>query len=263
MPGPFPGMDPYLELPRYWESFHDRLIFHLGTVLQDVLPPEYVAEFRHRVQVVLASRDIIPDVAIARLAQPAGATAVLAPMVADEAVRVEAQLAEVEERFIEVLHIPDGELVAVLELASPTNKMDPRGREAYREKQRSVLASDAHLVEIDLLRGGSHWVSVPESLLQKYRPFDNVVCVSRASARLAWECYFRTLRDPLPAVAVPLLPGDPDAVLQIQVAFDRAYDQGRYASRLPYDRPPTPRLREEEERWASGLLREKGLLNPE
>ena len=31
MPGPFPGMDPYLEATRVWEPFHDRLIFHLGS----------------------------------------------------------------------------------------------------------------------------------------------------------------------------------------------------------------------------------------
>jgi hypothetical protein len=48
MPGPFPGMDPYLEAPPFWESFHDRLIFHAGSVLQEVLPRGYVAEFRQR-----------------------------------------------------------------------------------------------------------------------------------------------------------------------------------------------------------------------
>lgn len=52
MPGPFPGMDPYLEIPRRRESFHDGLIFQLGAALDGRLPPGCAADFRRRVQIV-------------------------------------------------------------------------------------------------------------------------------------------------------------------------------------------------------------------
>ncbi len=45
MPSLFPGMDPYLEAPRYWEEFHTWLIFYLGDALQDRMPAGYVARF--------------------------------------------------------------------------------------------------------------------------------------------------------------------------------------------------------------------------
>src|SRR3712207_9018230 len=54
---PFPGMDPYLEEPRFWEPFHDRFIFQIGEALYESLPPDYVAEFRQGTSVVLEVRD--------------------------------------------------------------------------------------------------------------------------------------------------------------------------------------------------------------
>jgi hypothetical protein len=64
------------------------------TALQEALPPDYVADFRQRVQVVLAQRQIIPDLAVTRTAPPSGAGAVLAPSAADPATLIEAQPVE-------------------------------------------------------------------------------------------------------------------------------------------------------------------------
>ncbi len=45
MPSPFPGMDPYLEDPLQWESFHNRLIGVLDEMLSArVRPHFYVAQ---------------------------------------------------------------------------------------------------------------------------------------------------------------------------------------------------------------------------
>jgi hypothetical protein len=41
MPSPFPGMDPYLELPRRWPDFHNDLAAEIRTALNQVLGPRY------------------------------------------------------------------------------------------------------------------------------------------------------------------------------------------------------------------------------
>lgn len=41
MPGPFPGMDPYLENPNSWQGTHNKLITHLEETLNAILRPQY------------------------------------------------------------------------------------------------------------------------------------------------------------------------------------------------------------------------------
>jgi len=252
-------MDPYLEAPGVWEPFHDRLIFHLGSVLQEVLPERYVADFRQRVDLVLADRQIVPDVVVARVPERASARESAAPGHPDPAIQIAAPFEEAVDRYIEVVHIPDREVVTVIELSSPTNKADWRGQKEYEGKQLSILRSDVHLIEIDRLRAGRHWPAVPEPLARRHGPYDYLVSTSRAPDRTVFWCYFRTVREPLPVIGVPLRPGDADATLDIQEAFNRAFDQGRYASWLRYDREPVPPLSPEDQAWAAERLREAGL----
>ena len=57
---------------------------------------------------------------------------------------------------VEVLEAGELELVTAIEILSPVNKRP--GREAHDEylrKRRELLRSAAHLIEIDLLRGGA------------------------------------------------------------------------------------------------------------
>ena len=48
MPSPFPGMDPYLEQPTFWSSFHSRLIVALADALAPQLRPRYYVEVETR-----------------------------------------------------------------------------------------------------------------------------------------------------------------------------------------------------------------------
>lgn len=41
MPSPFPGMNPYLELPALWHEFHNRLIVAISDALTPYLQPKY------------------------------------------------------------------------------------------------------------------------------------------------------------------------------------------------------------------------------
>ena len=63
-------------------------------------------------------------------------------------------LEEVQERYLEVREVGSGQVVTVIEVLSPKNKRTGEGRQAYLSKRQRILASQTHLIEIDLLRGG-------------------------------------------------------------------------------------------------------------
>ena len=74
----------------------------------------------------------------------------------------------------------------LIEIASPTNKHPGQDRNEYLRKQAEVLASDASLVELDLLRGGRRLLAAPELegvLLQLQPAPDYLVTVNRSWKR--------------------------------------------------------------------------------
>lgn len=52
MPGPFPGMDPYLERPDLWPDVHQSLITYIRDALQPQLRPRYHARIGERLYVI-------------------------------------------------------------------------------------------------------------------------------------------------------------------------------------------------------------------
>ena len=44
MPSPFPGMDPYLEVPATWQGFHHRLADEIADRLNVSIGPKYYAD---------------------------------------------------------------------------------------------------------------------------------------------------------------------------------------------------------------------------
>jgi hypothetical protein len=120
-----------------------------------------------------------------------------------------------------------------------------------------VLASEAHLVEIDLLRGGTHTAAVPRNLVEERAgPYDYLVSIHRFDRPSEFFVYPVSMTGSLPAIAMPLLPGDPDVSLDLQAIFDRAYDGGSYGRDIEYrtDRV-VPRLKPEQAAWAASLLK--------
>jgi hypothetical protein len=62
----------------------------------------------------------------------------------------------------------------------------------------------------------------------------------------------------LPVLAIPLLPGDPEVLLDLQSAFDRAYDDGPYRKAVRYGEDPIrPALRPEQAEWVQSILKPK------
>src|ERR1043165_861285 len=51
MPSPFPGMDPYLENPKGWQSFHTQFIVMLGQRLVANLTPRYSVSVETRLYI--------------------------------------------------------------------------------------------------------------------------------------------------------------------------------------------------------------------
>jgi hypothetical protein len=154
-------------------------------------------------------------------------------------------------------------VVATIEVLSLANKMPgEKGRELYLQKQREVLDSKTHLVEIDLLRGGHHTTAIPLNYLRAAVPvFDYHVCVKHFDNVEDHFIYPVQLHEKLPTIAVPLLPGDGFVPLDLQAAFDRAYDTGPYHRRVYYTDPvPAPALTAEKAAWVQQVLRDKGLL---
>ena len=150
--------------------------------------------------------------------------------------------------------------MTVIELLSPGNKTGEERRAEYRKKHREFCAGGVNLVEIDLIRAGSHVLGIPEQKIPTRLAGQPLICVRRATRRGA-ELYGASLREPLPNIRIPLRPTDGDVVLQLQPVFNEIYRKGRYDS-IDYGRPPVPRLSAEDERWVAEVLRKMSIAAP-
>jgi hypothetical protein len=270
MPSPFPGMDPYLEAPDIWPDFHDALAGGIRAVLNQLLPSPYYARLQMRPEIgILDSeerpRRMVPDVAVVHPGRPvtdSGATAMLdAPrMEVSECMEVYSAVDPIRHLYVEVRDPSrDHKLVTLIEIVSPSNKRMGKDRDAYLEKQQEILASDASLVEIDLLRGGQRLLS-GEGLaywLDRHQPpADYVIVVNRAWNRDKSLLYPIHVRESLPVVRLPLREGEKEIPLDIQFIVNQAYDRGPYRrGAVDYSQPPSPPLCEEDAAWAEELLR--------
>ncbi|MBI3267421.1 MAG: DUF4058 family protein [Planctomycetes bacterium] len=255
---PFPGMDPYLEHPSLWPGVHDRLVTYFADALARQLPARYYADLRQRLFVETPDEWIYPDVSVTTGKTSRGRGPSKGCAEASGAVLVELRQVEVREPFIEIRDAATRhKVVTVVEVLSSTNKAGgSNGQREYVSKQREVLASTANLVEIDLLRAGDHVAAVPLALLRRHRPFHYLVVVRRAERPEQREVYPIRCPSSLPAVRVPLLPGDAEPPVDLQACLERVYKMGAYGGRIDYQRSPEPPLPAEDAAWARGLIGE-------
>ncbi|MEM9701720.1 MAG: DUF4058 family protein [Planctomycetota bacterium] len=246
MPGPFPGMDPYVE--EEWGDFHVGLIYSVRTQLNQRLPKDLVC--RAEECVIGEDRDAFepparyrPDSYVMEPEQRsqtamAQSTATLDPIESG----VETFTVECEpqrERWLEIRTANGGRVVTSLEVLSPSNKRG-RGWELFMAKQRRLVASGVSLVEIDLLRRG-HWSvyppieDVPERFREPYR------LVATSAHEWPRSTFSRVkLRESLPPVSVPLRPGERQVTLDLQPLVDQVWLGGRYGGRYDSEPPPFP-----------------------
>ena len=153
-------------------------------------------------------------------------------------------------------------LVATIEVVSRSNKTPSHhGFDQYRRKQRKVLAGQAHLIEIDLLRKGTHVTAVLREIArEKAGPYNYHVSVHRFDRPKDYLVYPIRLSQPLPRIMIPLLPEDPEVHLDLQAVFNQTYDRGAYNKVIRYGEDPIkPRLKPEQAEWVKTTLKATGV----
>jgi hypothetical protein len=261
MNSPFPGMDPYLE--SHWRDVHHRLVMYSSDAIQSSLPGDLRARVEERVFVespLGGGREAYPDVRVVEYPRgrgPAplrsGGAGIAEPLV------LHVPVEEISEGYIQIIEAGSGNrVVTVIEFLSVTNKRPGQGQELYLLKQQELMSSTTSLVEIDLLRAGKRVLmagphDIPPSHRTTYQ-----ACVRRGWKPGRVEVYRLPLREPLPAIRIPLRETDDDAILDLQALIDQCYRNGRYDD-LDYAAEPEPPLDPEDAAWADGLLREQGM----
>jgi hypothetical protein len=265
---PFSGMNPYLEDPALWGDVHHTLISAIRRQLNRALPSGYIALIQERVYIETESarKHYLPDVAVskARRGGAASESPSSATAIADVPVHIELLVEPIREPFIEIYSLRDAhrQLACVVEVLSPTNKTpNSEGRRLYLRKQRDLLGSTVHLVEIDLLHEGAHTVFPPLEALRRVRPaWDYLICRHRAGwGGVEADVWFIDLPQPLPRVQVPLLAPDPDVEVNLQAALEDAYEEGQYHQVIDYNADCPAPLPPDAREWVYNLLRDKGL----
>ncbi|MBE7532074.1 MAG: DUF4058 family protein [Chloroflexi bacterium] len=252
MPSPFPGMDPYLESYE-WTSVHHSLSAQIARQLAPKVRPKYIVRLAERFVVEvsndleLSRANIYPDVGVAE------AKAMYQVETASERpLRLATFMpAKVPHVTIEIRHVVDGALVTAIEIISPTNKRG-EGYRQYLEKRELVLASETHLLEIDLLSMGRR---VPMRDPLPDAPY--FVFLSRVEKRPYLDVWPVQLDEPLPTVPVPLLPDDPDVSLDLQLALTTMYDELGFDLSVDYRQPPEIPLEGKTAVWAAELLQKE------
>jgi hypothetical protein len=242
-------MDPYLEDPAVWRDFHTDFLANIRAFLNRSLPPSYSAQIEEAVRLVqfdpLEQRDAIPDVTVSHDPTRGSGTS---PKAAVSIATLEPitlplpELVEVRDHWVEVRHLPERELVTVVELLSPTNKAD--GREEYIAKRVALLKQPVHLVELDMLLSGKRlpmMTSLPKG--------DYYAIVSRVNARPAAQVYSWGIEQRLPLIPIPLRSPDSDVLVDLGSILELTYERGGYERLVKYTRPPAVRLKPGHQEW--------------
>ena len=266
---PFPGMNPYLEVSYLWPGVHNSIIVGLRNFLSPRLRPEYSVSMQERVQISDepgangsgGGGFRIPDAAVLSVGAPTGATPggalrFPAPQL-DEDNAIAVQLPPTElfrEYYLEMRRVSNHEVVAVIELLSPSNKTGS-GRESYLAKRAAILYSPTHLVEIDLLRAGPRMPVIGAVPDTHYRI---LVASARRTDSIA-AMYAFGIRDAIPDFVLPLAQDAEGIAVNLNAIVNQVYADGSYDLDIDYAQDPEPPLSDDDCAWIDQLLREQGL----
>ncbi|HJT77869.1 MAG TPA: DUF4058 family protein [Gemmataceae bacterium] len=260
MPSPFPGMDPYLESLAIWPDVHHGLISQSQAALNPHLRPRYVARVELRVYISddddPGRQALVPDLRVGQSPGRRGAKKKPEPALAATEPLIVPTLMdeEIEEAFLKIIHVESEELVTLIEVLSPTNKIrGSQGRKSFMEKRREILNTEVNWVEIDLLRAG-----VPSVTDPPLRPSDYRILISRADQRTRTRFWPVGVRQPLPVIRIPLRGKDAEVPLDLGAVFRTVYDRAAYDMSVDYRKPPQPPLEGDDAKWARELLRGRG-----
>lgn len=257
MPSPFPGVDLFLEDQDYWKEFHSKYISYIQEAIAERVPDAYEVRIEERLSLMYEpdpdfNRKDWRDVAVVRSAGPSRMGPEPSGTITLEPVTLSLpryRLEEVIEHRIEIRRFPDRELVTVVELLSPSNKVAP-GDQLYSKKRLELIHQQVHLVELDLLLGGKRLPMEDELPKGHYYAF-----VSRAERRFLSDVFTWSIRDPLPTIPIPLKAPDPDVPLDLAALFATVYQRARYERSIDYQAPLSLPLSPADRAWAEALAR--------
>jgi Protein of unknown function (DUF4058) len=133
MSSPFPGMDPYLEQPAFWSSFHSKFVVALADAIEVQLDAAYYVEVETRTYL---------DVGVPQ---------------------------EIRERYLEIREVESGKVITAIELLLLKHKRAGDGRKSDESKRALILGSLTHLIELDLLRAGQALPIANVQMLSDYQ----------------------------------------------------------------------------------------------
>ena len=264
---PFPGMNPYLERPEWWPEIHGRIIVALADILAPRLRPDYAVQIEQRVYVATepdagggpAPRFRIPDAMVLTYSMASRndpnmrGVAVAEPLPGAAAVSVALPAAELErQRYLQVLRVDTMEVVAVIELLSPSNKQGD-GRREYLGNRAEVKNSTAHLIEIDLLRAGPPLPVIGAVPHGCYR-----IMVANGRQRPRADLYAFGIGEAIPEFMLPLAKGAAGISVDLNAAVRHVYAHSSYSMLIDYGPDPEPPLSDADRAWLDALLRERG-----
>lgn len=260
----FPGMDPYLEAPAIWRGFHHRLADEIADSLNPEIGPKYYADievhttFDEEISIG-KPKPVVPDVAVLTPTQSTHVATMTAPPPApiqnEAPVRRPVYTKPVTLRSVRVYVTDTDELITSIEILSPYNKRRP-GLGEYRRKRSSIIKSNVHLVEIDLLRGGQRVGSEVQG--PPLDDADYILLVNRGNdvnPGVYSDIWPGTLDKPLPTLPIPLDAPDPDVLLDMNATIRAVYERAAYTRRIDYRQPvPPPALRPAMMEWLAASL---------
>ncbi|MEI7683381.1 MAG: DUF4058 family protein [Planctomycetota bacterium] len=259
MPSPFPGMNPYLENRDVWQDFHDSFLPAIRASLAPQISPYFIVKLEERLYIHEPSAEERlrvgnADVALSRAsAATKGPTASQhAQLTAPRNLRVSTDFEIEKQLYLEVQTRTNREVVAIIELLSPSNKKPGMDRDQYIAKRRGILHSQANFIEIDLLRG---WERMP---VEEMPLCDYGVLVSRYENRPDVGFWPLLLADRLPTIPVPLRNPAIEASLDLQQILHGVYDQAYYKDYI-YKTAPEPPLVGADLEWANAVLVSSGI----
>lgn len=248
-------MDPYLEDPAYWSGFHTRFNVHLAEVITERLPQGYYADVEQHVWLQGEDSESestafgYPDVFIVEKNGRSAGSVLTATRPTAET-RFPLPEKKKGAKFVKIVDRKENRVVTAIEVLSLSNKTRGEGLEDYLEKRKEYVLSGTNLVELDLLREGER---IPVGR-PKLPDADYFAFTSRADMFPTMQLWAWTVRDPLPALPIPLKPAHGFIVLSLKECLNRTYDAAAYRTRIEYAEPPAYLLRPSDAEWAATFL---------